>query len=50
MIEWIRANKGKVIAAVAAIFALAAGLGSTILTPEQREAITVFIKAILPLV
>lgn len=32
-------NKGKIIAAVSAVFGLAASLGSTILTPEQREGI-----------
>lgn len=47
MIEWIKQNKGKVITAVTAVFTLAAGLGSTLLTPEQREAIVTFLTTVV---
>ena len=43
----LKANKKKVIALVAAIFGLAAALGSDILTPEQREKILALLTSIL---
>lgn len=39
-------NKTKLVTVVGAIFALAAGLGSTLLTPEQRESIITFISTV----
>ena len=47
VISYIKENKGKVVTIAGAIFTLAAGLGSTLLTPEQREAIIIFLTAVL---
>jgi hypothetical protein len=46
-IKLIKENKKKVIAAVTALFGLAASLGSTILSPEQREAVIAFLTMLL---
>ena len=40
-------SKAKILTIAAAIFTLAAGLGSTFLTPAQREAILQFLTVIL---
>ena len=43
----MRLNKKTIIAAATAIFAVAASLGSTILTPEQREAVLQILAVVL---
>lgn len=45
--KWLKAHKGRVLAIAGAVFALAAGLGSTLLTEEQRAAIMVFLGVVL---
>ncbi len=44
---WIKKNKVRVVAIIAAAFALAGQLGSTLLTDEQRQAIVNFLGILL---
>jgi hypothetical protein len=43
----MKPTKNQIIAAATAVFGVAAALGSTILTPEQREAILQMLPTIL---
>ena len=43
----MKPTKPQIIAAAAAVFGLAAALGSTLLTPEQRETILATLPTIL---
>lgn len=43
----MKINKKTIIAAATAIFAVAASLGSTLLTPEQREAVLQILAVVL---
>lgn len=45
--KWLKDHKVRVLAIAGAVFALAAGLGSTILSEEQRQAIMVFLGVLL---
>ena len=42
-------TKGQVMAVASSVFLLAAAVGSTILTPEQRESILAVLPAVLSL-
>lgn len=42
-----KSTKQKILVISAAAFSLAAALGSTLLTPEQREAIMAFLAVVL---
>ena len=43
----MKINKKTIIAIATAVFSLAAALGSTVLTPEQREAVLAFLPTLL---
>lgn len=43
----MKLDKKTIIAIVTAVFSLAAALGSTILTPEQREAVLQILAVVL---
>ena len=43
----MKLNKTQIVAAVAGVFAIAASVGSTLLTPEQRETILSVLPTVL---